>query len=186
MSTALDTVKQSLLTPVGLDVSDIQKTLNQLMTHYVDQADLYFESSRGESWMLEDGIIKEGTHSIDQGVGVRAISGEKTGFAYSDEIVLPALTNAAKTARAIAMSGSDKTIQAWENKNIAPLYDANDPLDSVSSEQKITLLKKIDALARKKDPRVKQVFASLAASYTTILVAGIDGTFNADIRPLVR
>ena len=186
MSTALDTVTQSLLSPVGLEVTDLQKTLNQLMTHHVDQADLYFESSRAESWVLEDGIIKEGSHNIDQGVGVRAVSGEKTGFAYSDEIILPALTDAAKTARAIALSGADKTIQAWQSKNIVPLYGANDPLDSISAGEKIALLKKVDDLARKKDPRVKQVFASLAASYTTVLVAGIDGTFNADIRPLVR
>ena len=185
-TTSLDTATQSLLAPVGMGVNDLQKTLDQLITHHVDQADLYFESSRSESWVLEDSIIKEGGHSIDQGVGVRAVSGDKTGFAYADEILLPALTDAARAARAIAHSGADRSLQAWQNRHIAPLYAASDPLDSIPAAQKIALLQKVDELARKKDPRVTQVFASLAGSYTTVLVAAMDGTFTADIRPLVR
>ena len=185
-TTSLDTATQSLLAPVGMGVNDLQKTLDQLITHHVDQADLYFESSRSESWVLEDSIIKEGGHSIDQGVGVRAVSGDKTGFAYADEILLPALTDAARAARAIAHSGADRSLQAWQNRHIAPLYAARDPLDSIPAAQKIALLQKVDELARKKDPRVTQVFASLAGSYTTVLVAAMDGTFTADIRPLVR
>jgi TldD protein len=186
MSTSLETATQSLLAPVGLDAGDLEKTLSQLVTHHVDQADLYFESSRSESWVLEDGIIKEGGHNIDQGVGVRAVCGDKTGFAYADEILLPALTDAARAARAIAHSGADRSLQAWQNRHIAPLYAAQDPLDSIPAAQKIALLQKVDVLARKKDPRVTQVFASLAGSYTTVLVAAMDGTFTADIRPLVR
>ena len=119
MSNALETAKSHLLDNSGLDINDIQKTLDQLMTHHIDDADLYFESSRAESWVLEDSIVKEGSHSIDQGVGVRAISGEKTGFAYSDEILLPALNNAATAARAIAHSGGDgkqALAQALENR----------------------------------------------------------------------
>ena len=107
MSKSLEVAKTHLLDNSGLDTNDIQKTLDQLMAHDIDHADIYFESSRTESWILEDGIVKEGSHSIDQGVGVRAISGEKTGFAYSDEIVLPALTNAATAARTIAHSGGE-------------------------------------------------------------------------------
>ena len=186
MSTSLETATQSLLAPVGLDAGDLEKTLNQLVTHHVDQADLYFESSRSESWVLEDGIIKEGGHNIDQGVGVRAVCGDKTGFAYADEILLPALTDAARAARAIAASGADRSLQAWRNRHIVPLYETRDPLDSIPAAQKITLLRKVDELARKKDHRVKQVIASLAGEYTTVLVAAMDGTFTADIRPLAR
>lgn len=186
MSQSLELAKQYLLDPVGLDSGDIQNTLNKLMAHDIDSADLYFEASRAESWVMEDSIIREGSHSIDQGVGVRAISGEKTGFAYSDEIVLPALSSAAHAARAIAKSGGDGKIQAWREHEITPLYVSNAPMDSISSEDKVALLKKIDVICRRKDPRVKQVIAGLSGSYTAVLVAASDGTFAADMRPLIR
>jgi TldD protein len=186
MSDYLEIAQQNLLTPVGMDISDLQKTLGQIMTHSIDQADLYFESSRSESWVMEEGIIKEGSHSIAQGVGVRAISGEKTGFAYSDEIVLPALTSAANAARSIASSGNDGSLQAWQSKQTPALYINKDPIDSIPADQKVALLKKLDVLARKKDSRVQQVVASLGGEHTTVLIAGIDGTFTADVRPLVR
>ena len=117
MSKSLEVAKTHLLDNSGLDTNDIQKTLDQLMAHDIDHADLYFESSRTESWILEDGIVKEGSHSIDQGVGVRAISGEKTGFAYSDEIVLPALTNAATAARALSHAVAEKEHFRHGNNN---------------------------------------------------------------------
>ncbi|NNE36985.1 MAG: metalloprotease TldD [Gammaproteobacteria bacterium] len=186
MSQYLEIAKSNLLSPVGMEVADLEKTLGQIMSHNIDQADLYFESSRGESWVLEEGIIKEGSHNIHQGMGVRAISGEKTGFAYSDEILLPALTNAASAAKAIASSGNTGSLQAWETHLIPSLYMDRDPVDSISPDQKVALLKKIDEMARKKDPRVKQVIATLAGEHTTVLIAAIDGTFTADIRPLVR
>ncbi len=186
MSQSLELATQHLLQPVGLDTSDIQLTLDKLMVHDIDLADLYFEASRAESWVMEDSIIREGSHSIDQGVGVRAISGEKTGFAYSDEIVLPALSNAADAARAIAKSGGDGKLQAWRQQEVSSLYVPNAPMDSIGSEEKVALLKKIDALCRKKDPRVKQVIAALSGSYTAVLVAASDGTYAADMRPLVR
>ena len=186
MSKSLDIAKQHLLESSGLETIDIQKTLSQLMTHSIDDADLYFESSRAESWVLEDGIVKEGSHSIDQGVGVRAISGEKTGFAYSDEIVLPALTSAATAARAIARSGGDGKLQAWKKQSTPALYTPDDPLTSISSDAKVNLLKRIDQQARQKDPRVRQVLVGLTGVHTTVLVAGSDGTFAADVRPLVR
>jgi len=131
MDKSLEIAKHRLLDKTGLDTRDIQKTLDQLMTHAVDSADLYFESSRSESWVLEDGIVKEGSHAIDQGVGVRAVSGEKTGFAYSDEILLPALTHAATAARAIAHGGGEGKLQAWKQQAVPALYTPADPLASI-------------------------------------------------------
>ncbi|NIN33938.1 MAG: metalloprotease TldD, partial [Gammaproteobacteria bacterium] len=186
MDQYLDIAQRQLLTPVGMEISDIHDALGELGRRDIDQADLYFESSRSESWVLEEGIIKEGSHNIQQGVGVRAISGEKTGFAYSDEIHLPSLNNAAKAARAIASSGDSSSIQAWQKQNIAPLYSISDPLESIPADSKVALLKKVDEIARNKDPRVKEVIASLAGEYSTVLIAGIDGTYTADVRPLVR
>ncbi len=186
MNQYLQIAQQHLLTPVGLEIADLQKTLGQLSIHSIDQADLYFESTRSESWALEEGIIKEASHNIEQGVGVRAISGEKTGFAYSDEIVLPALTSAAKAARAIAGSGNSGMVRAWQPQQGVALYRADDPIDSISADEKVALLKKLDVMARAKDTRVQQVIVSLSGEFTTVLIAAIDGTFAADVRPLVR
>jgi TldD protein len=179
-------IAQQLLAPVGMEINDLDKTLGLLSSKSIDQADLYFESAQSESWILEDGIVREGTHNIEQGVGVRAISGEKTGFAYSDEIMLSALTRAAKTARAIAIRGQHGKLQIRAQKNVTPLYSSLDPLDSINTEDKLAILKKIDQSARAKDARVIQVIASLSGQYTRILVAGVDGTFSTDVRPLVR
>jgi TldD protein len=187
MSTpSLDTAREALLSPYGLGENDLQTVLDQLMGHTIDNADLYFQISRHESWMLEDGIVREGHHGIEQGVGVRAISGEKTGFAYSDEIMLPALTEAATAARAIARSGRQGTVQAWQQHAGQRLYLPVDPLSSLDADQKITLLRELDAEARRQDPRVKQVVVSLAGTHEVILVAASDGTLAADVRPLVR
>jgi len=184
--TLLDVAREALLTPYGLAEAELQKVLDQLMGHSIDNADLYFQLSRHESWMLEDGIVREGHHGIDQGVGVRALSGEKTGFAYSDEIILPALKEAAVAARAIAHSGRQGTVQAWQQPAAQGLYLPHDPLTVFDAEQKITLLRALDAEARRIDPRVKQVIVSLAGTHEVILVAGSDGTLAADVRPLVR
>ena len=186
MNKSLDIAKQQLLDAGGLRINDVQNTLDHLMQHDIDDADLYFETAHAESWVLEDGIVKEGAHSIDQGVGVRAISGEKTGFAYSDEIILPALSSAANAARAIARSGGGGNLQTWKKQSAPVLYTAQDPLASISADDKVNLLKRIDAEARKKDPRVKQVLVGLTGVQTTVLIAGSDGTFAADVRPLVR
>tara|TARA_R110000782_G_scaffold24736_10_gene64267 strand:- start:6729 stop:8171 length:1443 start_codon:yes stop_codon:yes gene_type:complete len=186
MTNALDTAENTLLTQRGLELNDVQKTLDQLILPSIDQADLYFQSSHSESWVLEDGIVREGSYNIDQGVGVRAISGEKTGFAYSDEIVLPALTQAATAARSIASHGDNGQLQAWHKTSTPILYSDKDPLNSVTTEEKINLLKQLDLAARQKDPRVKQVMIGLTGSQTTILVANSEGMLSADVRPLIR
>ncbi len=152
----------------------------------VDYADLYFQVSRQESWTLEDGIIREGSFSLDQGVGVRANSGEKTGFAYSDEFVLPALQSAASAARAIVRQGQENRVRAWQRSQAAQLYSPTDPTTSISDEQKTGLLLELDAAARALDKRVEQVIISLASSQDLVLVAASDGTMAADVRPLVR
>ncbi len=186
MSKALETAQSLLLENRGLELTDVQNTLDHVMLTSIDQADLYFQSSRSESWVLEDGIVREGSHNIDQGVGVRAISGEKTGFAYSDEIVLPALTQAATAARSIASHGDNGQLQAWHKTSPLDLYNDKDPLNSITTEEKVCLLKQLDEAARKKDPRVKQVMIGLNGSQSTVLVANSEGQLSGDVRPLVR
>lgn len=186
MSELIETARQALLTPFGLSDSDLEKTLGQLLDHAIDSGDLYFQTSRHESWVLEDGIVKEGSHNIEQGVGVRAISGEKTGFAYSDEIVLPALSQAAEAARAIARAGQTHQLQAWSRKQAQQLYLPMDPIETLRTDDKIALLRQLDAEARRQDPRISQVIASMVGVHEVILVVGSDGTFSADVRPLVR
>jgi len=186
MTNALDTAENTLITQRGLELNDVQDTLDQLILPSIDQADLYFQSSHSESWVLEDGIVREGSFNIDQGVGVRAISGEKTGFAYSDEIVMPALTQAATAARSIASHGDNGQLQAWHKTSTPVLYSDKDPLNSVTTEEKINLLKQLDQTARQKDPRVKQVMIGLTGSQSTILVANSDGILSGDVRPLIR
>jgi len=185
-STHLDIARQRLLAPAGLDEGDLDKVFGQLLGHAVDSGDLYFQSTRFESWVLEDGIVKEGTHSIEQGAGVRAISGDKTGFAYSDEIVMPALLQASSAARAIAKHGKEGKLQAWHSGKENLLYPSLDPLDSMTADDKVTLLKQLDAEARQQDPRVSEVIVSLAGVHEVMMVAVSDGTLAADVRPLVR
>ena len=179
-------VKQQLLVPTGLIEADLEQTLALTMGRGVDYADLYFQQSRQENWLLEDGIIKDGGYHIEQGVGVRACSGEKTGFAYSDDLILPALQEAAKAARAISRQGADAHIQAWKRPVSLKFYADIDPISTLSVEQKLALLHQADAAARAADPRVTQVNVSLAGGVDTILIAASDGTFASDIRPLVR
>ncbi len=186
-SNSLDIARQSLLEPTGLDEQHIQKTLGHILGHQVDNADLYFQLSRHESWSLEDGIVRDARHSIEQGVGVRAMSGEKTGFAYSDELVMPALTRAGEAARAIARQGGNpQALQAWRASPGHKLYLPMDPLETLDDAAKVELLQKVDASTRAVDPRVTEVMVSLAGVHEVVLVAASDGTFNADVRPLVR
>ncbi|MDG2155594.1 MAG: metalloprotease TldD [Gammaproteobacteria bacterium] len=182
----LDTVREALLAPAELSNEDLEKSLGILMAPGVDSADLYFQSMRQESWSLEDSIVKQGSYSINQGVGVRAIAGDKTGFAYSDEIVLPSLLRAAEAAAAIARSGNSKRLSAWKVPAAHQLYPMLDPLLSAVDDQKVALLQQADVRARALDPRVQQVMASLSAAFEMILVCASDGTLSADIRPLIR
>lgn len=186
MSDSIDIARNRILTPVGLADGDIEQVLGRLLSRSVDSADLYFESTRAEAWSLEDGIVKEGSHSISQGVGVRATSGERTGFAYSDEIVMPALTHAAQAARAIATQGGPGAIQAWQARQAPSLYAPVDPLDSLGADEKVALLQRLDAEGRRMDPRITQVMVSLSGQHSVVMVAASDGTYQADVRPLVR
>lgn len=186
MANTLEEVQNALLGQQDMDLNHVQQTLDTLMNANVDQADVYFESVQAESWVMEDSIVREGSHSIDQGVGVRAISGEKTGFAYSDEIVLPALQDAANAAKSIAQRGDDQKIQSWQRRKALSLYQGLDPLSSISAEEKVALIKEIDTKTRAKDPRVKQVMVGLTGTQKSILVANNEGHLVADVRPLVR
>lgn len=175
-----------MLTPAGLDENHLATALGSLYMRDVDAADLYFQVSRSESWTVEDGILKEGSFSLDQGVGVRAVCGEKTGFAYSEELILPALQGAADAARAISRQGQSKSIQIASVGGSQHLYPVTDPTSSISDEEKKALVSRIDEETRKLDKRVEQVIVSLSSSQELVLIAATDGTLAADVRPLVR
>ncbi|QGX90370.1 metalloprotease TldD [Tatumella sp. TA1] len=182
----LNLVSEHLLTQNTLTHQDLSRVLSQLSERHLDYGDLYFQSSMHESWGLEDNIIKEGSWHIDQGVGIRAISGEKTGFAYADQLTLKALEQSASAARSIVQEQGDgriRTLAAVEHK---ALYAAVNPLDSLTREDKIALLHRVNRVARAADPRVQEVSVHLSGVYEEVLVAATDGTLAADIRPLVR
>jgi TldD protein len=183
---SLAIARQSILEPAGLAATDIDRVMGQLLGASVDAADIYLQTSRYESWGLEDGIVKEASHNIEQGAGVRAVAGEKTGFAYSDEIALPALQEAAKNARAIAGGGRSGQLAVVGEHDRLQLYAPIDPLQSLAEEEKIRLLRRLDEEARKLDSRVEQVFVSLTGAHDVILVIGQDGVMHGDVRPLVR
>ncbi|MDR3415053.1 MAG: metalloprotease TldD [Nevskia sp.] len=186
MNQSLDLARNTLLAPAELDQSRIERVLGSLMRPGVDAADLYFQHAVTESWFLEDGIVKQGAHHTQQGVGVRALAGEKQGFAYSDEIALPALNDAAGAATAIVRQGQSGTLAAARHTSAPALYAAANPLDSWPVEKKLELLRRADAAARAADPRITQVMVTLAGSHEVVLVAATDGTLAADVRPLVR
>ena len=180
--------KRLLLTPFGLDETHLARALSEIKAHRVDEADLYFQYTRSEGWSLEEGIVKTGSFSIDQGVGVRAVSGEKTAFAYSDDISEASLLDAARTVRTISSAARAGRKQVASNKiaKSRSLYNGVDPISTLDSATKVALLGKVEKLARAKDPRVAQVMAGLASEYDVVMVARADGTLAADIRPLVR
>ncbi|ALM82061.1 metalloprotease TldD [Bordetella sp. N] len=185
---SLATAKSLLLDPWGLSEVDMARALGEIFTHKVDYADLYFQYTRSEGWSLEEGIVKTGSFSIGQGVGVRAISGEKTAFAYSDSLSPEALLSSARTVRSIARQGAGKarvTAPADPGPGL-DLYPAIDPLLTLAAPDKVALLERIERMARARDPHVVQVMAGLGAEYDVILVAGSDGRLAADVRPLVR
>ena len=186
-----------LLTPYGLAVTDLNRVFAEINAHKADDADVYFQYTRSEGWSLEEGIVKAGSFSIDQGVGIRTVVGDKTAFAYSDNIHMDALLDAARVTRDIApmrsshakakgvhvkTSAINATVQAYARD----LYVPQDPIASLTSQDKVALLEKLEQMARKADPRVTQVMANMAAEYDVVLVARADGTLAADVRPLVR
>ncbi len=187
-SQRIDVARKLLLTPFGLDEGHLARALAEIRTHQVDDADLYFQYTRSEGWSLEEGIVKTGSFSIDQGVGVRAVSGEKTAFAYSDDISEASLLDAARTVRSISAAAQAGKARIAPKKVAASrsLYPGVDPIASLDSTAKVALLERLEQRARAKDPRVAQVMAGLASEYDVVLVARADGTLAADVRPLVR
>ncbi|HEX9139531.1 MAG TPA: metalloprotease TldD [Steroidobacteraceae bacterium] len=182
----LQLARSTILAPSGMDDGHLGRALELMHGHAVDAADLYFQVSQEESWSLEDSIVKEGSASIEQGVGVRAMAGERTGFAYSDEIVVPALEEAARAARAISTRQQSGSVQAWHPVAGHRLYLPDDPLHSLTDEQKVGWLERIDRETRRLDPRIVQVMASIHAVHELVLVASSNGVLAADVRPLVR
>jgi len=186
----LATAKELLLTPYGLDEAILTRVLGDIFTHRVDYADLYFQTTRSEAWSLEEGIVKSGSFSIDQGVGVRAVAGDRTAFAYSDDLSAEAITQAAAATRAIAKAGGGrqriKVASSLKGSFGRNLYLPSDPLQSLDATAKVQLLERIEKMARSRDPRITQVMAGLAGEYDVVLVARSDGVLAADIRPLVR
>jgi len=183
---AFSLAHELILAPAGLDENHIARALGLVRASSVDAADVYFQFSRDESWSLEDGIVKEGSASIEQGVGVRAVSGEKTGFAYSDEILPAALAEAAIAARAIAVSGGDGRVPVLRRGVRHTLYPSIDPQGSLSDDDKVRWLERVDRETRRIDPRIVQVMASVSTAFDVVLLADADGTLAADVRPLVR
>ncbi|HEY4542736.1 MAG TPA: metalloprotease TldD [Noviherbaspirillum sp.] len=184
----LGIAREILLAPFGLDESHLTRALGAIFTHRVDYADLYFQFTKNEGWSLEEGIVKTGSFSIEQGVGVRAVSGDKTAFSYSDEISEAALLDAAAATRTIARQGTGKVKIASTVRPVGgrALYLPHDPLVSLDATAKVSLLERVERIARAKDPRVVQVMAGLAGAYDVVLVARSDGVLAADVRPLVR
>jgi TldD protein len=180
------TANRCLLMPHEIDTAALQTVFGQMLSHHIDYADLYFQYSRAEGWALEEGIVKSGSFNIDQGVGVRAVSGDKTAFAYSDDISMPALASAAQATRAIARHGVTQSVQAVKRSKGRELYLPQDPIGSLNDKEKVALLEKLEGYARAIDKRVIQVMASLAGEYEVVLVARGDGLVAADVRPLVR
>ncbi len=182
----LNLARQAILIPAGIQDGDIEKIMSRLLSSPVDAADIYFQSSHSESWVMEGGIIKEGSHNIEQGAGVRAVSGEKTGFAYSDRIELPALLEAANNVKAIARQGQDAQVGLVKAGSWPQYYPVTNPLKSLADQHKIDLLRKVESETRKLDNRIEEVIVSLSGVHESILVANQDGSLAADVRPLVR
>ncbi|WP_287877300.1 metalloprotease TldD [Aquitalea sp.] len=186
MQDAFSIADQLLLAPYGVDETMIEKTFARMRQHAIDYADLYFQYTRSEGWSLEEGIVKSGSFSIDQGVGVRAVSGDKTAFAYSDDIGADAINRAADAVRAIGLVGGDGSAGRQSPQRARALYPAIDPCHSLEAAAKVALLEKVEKLARAMDPRVIQVMAGVASEYDVVYVARHDGVRAADVRPLVR
>lgn len=186
MSDLVSQAEETLLKSKGMAFAEIEQTVFDLLSREIDYGEVYVQSTRSESFGLEDGIVKEGAFSVDAGIGVRALAGEKTGFAYSEDIRLDGLQQAAKAARSIAKKGSSRNAPAYNATQYPALYEGVDPISSLSDAEKVVLLRQVDSVARAQDPRVKEVNVRISASHESMLVMASDGTLAADIRPLVR
>lgn len=181
-----NSVEQHLLEESNLTRADVQESINLILQHQNNFSDVYFQASQHETWVLEDGIIKDGSYNIERGVGVRAVSGEKTGFAYSDEITKEALFDAAKASRGIASDGGTVNLKTFKPNNSPSIYSGDNPLSMMTEPEKIDLLRCVDSYVRRVEPEISQVIVSLSGVYEQVLVAASDGTWQTDIRPLVR
>jgi len=186
MNDMLVTARTRLWDNAGIAQRDVERLMGELMGRQIDVGEIFFQCQRHESWALEDGIVKDAGFSVDQGVGVRALAGERTGFAYAEDIRLPALQSATTAARSIARAGQSGRLAVPAPRAVTPLYAADDPISSLSEADKVQVLTAVDRLARAEDPRVKEVNVRLAANHEQILVVASDGTLAADVRPLVR
>jgi len=186
MSNALELARATLLDAPGLSEQSLAQVMDRMLSRQVDAADIYFQYARLESWVLEDGIVREGNHSIEQGAGLRAVSGDKTGFAYTDDLVMPQLLEAAEAARTIARAGNSGRQAIASRKDTAQLYAPINPLESLSEQDKLDLMRRLDAEARAQDPRVQQVIVNLVAAHDTVLIINNEGQLAGDVRPLVR
>jgi TldD protein len=182
----MDLVHARMLDPRGLDANRLDRLMQVLLDRQIDYADLYFQLVHHESWSVEDGIVKDGTHSVDQGVGVRAVTGEKTGFAYADQLDYASIEEAARAARGIAHAQQSGSVQVRRHAQPHELYPSVDPLASLPDSAKVQLLADIDTMVRRLDQRIVQVMASLAGVHELVFVYASDGTVAADVRPLVR
>ncbi|MFM8356637.1 MAG: metalloprotease TldD [Gammaproteobacteria bacterium] len=186
MNDRIAAARAQLWTPANIGEAEVERLLGRLADSSIDVGELFFQHQRAESWMLEDGIVKDGTFSLDRGVGVRAVSGERTGFAYAEDIQLAGISVATEAARSIARHGQSGRVAAWRPVQATQRYAPVDPIGSLSETDKVALLAAVDAEARRQDPRVKEVTVRVGASQETVLVVATDGTLAADIRPLVR
>lgn len=186
MSDVVATVEKQLLQARGMSLGDIEQSIGTLLGREVDYGEVFVQSTRGESFGLEDGIVKDGSFGVEAGIGVRGLAGEKTGFAYSEDIRLDGLREAAKAAKSIAGAGAPRGLPSFKVRTYPPLYAAADPISSLSDEDKVSLLQRVDQVARAQDPRVREVNVRVSANHETMLVMASDGTLAADIRPLVR
>ena len=186
MNDMIAQVEQQLLQAKGLELGDIERSLDTLLGREIDYGEVFVQSTRGESFALEDGIVKEGSFGVEAGIGLRALAGERTGFAYSEDIRLDGLKQAAKAARSTAGSGSQRRAPGFKAVDFAPLYAPTDPISSLTDEDKVKLLRQIDQTARAQDDKVKEVTVRIAGNHESVLVMASDGTLAADIRPLVR
>jgi TldD protein len=186
MNEVVATVEKQLLQAKGMSLSDIEHSIGTLLGREIDYGEVFIQSTRGESFGLEDGIVKDGSFGVEAGIGVRALAGEKTGFAYSEDIRLDGLQEAAKAAQSIAGAGAPRNLPSFRVGGYPSLYAAIDPISSLSDEEKVSLLQRVDQVARAQDRRVQEVNVRISGNHETMLVMASDGTLAADIRPLVR